>query len=92
MQVTQSPKFQKKYKKLHSNQLSAINPAIKTVIDNPEIGQRKAGDLNGVYVYKFKMVNQSTLIAYEITDAGDIVLEFLDFGPHENFYRDLKKY
>ena len=30
---------------------------------NPQIGDRKAGDLTGVRVYKFKMANQLNLLA-----------------------------
>ena len=50
----------------------------------------KKGDLVGVRVYKFKMVGQLTLVAYEFYE-GKLFLVMLAFGCHENFYRDLKK-
>jgi hypothetical protein len=50
----------------------------------------KKGDLNGIRVYKFRMVNQLALLAYEYDDANDR-LTLLAYGSHENFYRDLKK-
>lgn len=53
------------------------------------IGQAKAGDLAGVRVHKFRMVNQLTLIAY-VYDIRADCLQLVDFGSHENFYRDLK--
>ncbi|MBU0801066.1 MAG: type II toxin-antitoxin system RelE/ParE family toxin, partial [Alphaproteobacteria bacterium] len=54
------------------------------------IGEAKVGDLAGVSVYKFKMTGQLTLLAYSY--AGEtITLTLLAVGPHENFYRDLKK-
>ena len=54
------------------------------------LGEMKLGDLAGVQVYKFKMANQLTLLAYHVDD--DIVtLTLLALGSHENFYRDLKR-
>ena len=49
----------------------------------------KVGDLLGVYVYKFRLSQQQVLLAYRILDQESIKL--LTFGPHENFYRDLKR-
>jgi mRNA-degrading endonuclease RelE of RelBE toxin-antitoxin system len=91
MQIIYSVPFRKAYKKLHANQRLAIDAAMQKIKNDPKIGQRKLGDLNGIYIHKFQMINQLCLLAYDFTDAGDIILEFLDFGPHENFYRDLKK-
>ena len=48
------------------------------------------GDLVGIGVYKFRMVNQLCLLSYRILDASSIKL--LTVGPHENFYRDLKRF
>jgi len=91
MQVILAPKFQRKYKKLHANQLPEINAAISAVVGNPSVGEQKKGDLYWLRVYKFKMVGQLTLLGYAIDDNGDIILTFVDVGPHENFYRDLKR-
>ena len=67
-----------------------MDGAIKQIIKNPSIGELKKGDLNGVQVYKFKMVNQLTLLAYDFNaDKKQLIL--LALGSHENFYRDLKK-
>jgi len=49
----------------------------------------KKGDLNGIRVYKFHMVNKLALLAYEYNDVNDR-LTLYAFGSHENFYRDLK--
>ena len=54
------------------------------------IGDSKAGDLTGVRVYKFKMVNQLNLLAY-IYENEILNLTLLAIGSHENFYRDLKQ-
>ncbi|WP_223296707.1 type II toxin-antitoxin system RelE/ParE family toxin [Thiorhodovibrio frisius] len=39
-------------------------------------------------VYKFDCVNQPFLLAYLSSEATRI---FIAIGPHENFYRDLKR-
>ena len=77
-------------KKLHKNQKIELDEAIKAIIKDPSIGEMKKGDLNGVQVYKFKMVNQLTLLAYDF-NAHKQQLILLALGSHENFYRDLKK-
>ncbi len=50
----------------------------------------KKGDLNGIRVYKFRMINQLMLLAYEISN-NQLCLILLALGSHENFYRDIKK-
>ena len=88
MQIAQSGQFKKSYKKLFSNQLNETNAAINEIIANPEIGEKKHGDLSWLRVYKYKMLDQLTLIDYTIEKE---TLTFIALGPHENFYRDLKK-
>ena len=88
MEIEQTRQFKNIYKKLHSNQLPEINSAIKAILENPNIGEQKQGDLSWLRVHKFKMLGQLNLIGYCI--EGD-TLTLLSFGPHENFYRDLKK-
>jgi len=85
--VSQMPAFKKVFKKLHKKQKEEVKKAIKKIIENPESGTAKKGDLSGVYVYKFKIKNQEYLLAYE-WDPEERVL--LALGFHENFYRDLK--
>lgn len=90
MQIIQTKRFERVYKKLHENQLSDVNQAIKEIIENPQIGEQKKGDLAEIMVYKFKMVNQLTLLAYSY-DNEKIILTFIALGTHENFYRDIKR-
>ncbi len=90
MNVLQTSTFRKIVKKLHPNQKKEVDEAVKVIIDNPNVGEQKVGDLSGVYVYKFKMVKQLTLLAYTYDDYT-ITLTLLTLGSHENFYRDLKK-
>ncbi len=90
MNIVQTTTFRKAVKKLHKNQKKDLDNAIKKIVDFPELGEAKVGDLSGISVYKFKMVNQLTLLAYTYEDQT-ITLTLLALGTHENFYRDLKR-
>lgn len=89
MKITQSGIFKKKAKKLSHQQKLQLDNAIRTIIDNTNVGEKKKGDLQDVYVYKFKIDNTLYLAAYRFSsDSLDLIM----FGPHENYYRDLKNY
>lgn len=90
MEILQTPRFKKQVKKLHKKQRQELDDAIKTVAKDPSVGEMKKGDLNGVYVYKFKMAKQLTLLAYEFYES-ELQLIMLAIGSHENFYRDMKR-
>ena len=90
MKVFQTNLFYKSVKKLHNNQKHILDKAIKKIANNPALGSIKKGDLSDVQVYKFKILNQTTLLAYT-HNAKNKTLVLLAFGVHENFYRDLKK-
>lgn len=88
--VVQTVSFQRQIKKLHKNQKQDLDTAIYQILENPDVGEMKKGDLHGVQVYKFFMVQQLTLLAYEYFE-GQLQLHLLMLGSHENFYRDLKR-
>ena len=88
IEIRQMPAFKKVYKKLLSTHKSIVNEAVRTIVNNPKVGEEKKGDLGGVYVYKFKINHQEFLLAYEWDPALRVLLAL---GVHENFYRDLKK-
>lgn len=88
MPVFQTKTFGKQKNKLHPNQINALDEAIKEIIANPSIGVNKKGDLRGVSVHKFKMINQEHLLAYSVSVEK---ITLLAIGTHENFYRELKK-
>ena len=88
MQIAQSNRFLKAYKKLFPNQLPDTNDAINEIIANPEIGEKKHGDLSWLRVYKYKCLDLLTLIGYCIENE---TLPFIALGPHENFYCDIKR-
>lgn len=88
MKVVQTPYFRRSYKKLHPNQISPVNEAIRYILSDLSCGEEKKGDLAGVRVYKFRVLEQQFLLAYEHDNK---TLFLLALGLHENFYRDLKK-
>lgn len=90
MEIIQTNRFEKAYKKLHSNQLTEVNKAIKIIIKNPDIGEQKKGSLSWLRVYKFKVLGQLTLLGYSIEKTDKSTLTLISLGSHENFYRDLK--
>jgi hypothetical protein len=54
------------------------------------VGERKKGDLGQLWVYKFRSQGQLYLLGSTREDTVRLIyLEAL--GPHENFYRDLKR-
>ena len=90
MEIIQTNRFKKAYKKLHANQLGEVNKAIGKIIKNPETGEQKKGSLSWLRVYKFKVLGQLTLLGYSVEKSGELVLTLVDIGSHENFYRDLR--
>lgn len=83
MQIKQTIAFKKTVKKLYAIQKLELDKAIQTLIQLPEAGELKKGDLEGVRVYKFKMQNQLTLLAYRFIDKTPCLL-MLSIGSHEN--------
>jgi mRNA-degrading endonuclease RelE of RelBE toxin-antitoxin system len=89
MKILQSRLFAKKVKKLSKSEKAILDSEIRKIIDHPEIGQEKKGDLKGIFVYKFKITTNQFLLAYRLNHEN---IEFIMLGFHENYYRDLKKY
>ena len=89
MEVVQTRTFKQVVKKLTLKQKKELDDAVKIVLNNPYIGEQKKGDLNFLWVYKFRMNNQLTLLDYSYEDEI-VTLNLLAVGSHENFYRDIK--
>jgi mRNA-degrading endonuclease YafQ of YafQ-DinJ toxin-antitoxin module len=75
-------------KKMRPFQL-VIEDETEKIINNPEIGEMKKGDLAGFRVHKFAFQKQEYLVVYKL--QGNIIAVYM-IGTHENFYRDLKRY
>jgi len=89
MSVLYKPAFRKFVKKQDRAFQLAIEDEVYVILNTPQAGELKKGDLEGVRVYKFKFHKQEYLIAYSI-QGKDVV--FYMIGTHENFYRELKSY
>lgn len=90
MRLIATPRFARATKKLYSAEKEALDAAVRAIVANPEIGEAKKGDLAGVQVYKYRLKAQLILLAYRVAESEDAI-KLLAFGPHENFYRDLKR-
>ena len=88
--VYQTRTFEKAINKLDDPVRDLVDEQIDLIIDNPEIGTLKKGDLSHVRVHKFKINNEQTLLGYNWNE-GKVTLTLLSIGPHENFYRNMKK-
>ena len=90
MRVVSYPAFERVVKKLHANAKQDLDKAVKTISRSPLTGDLKKGDLSGVRVFKFNMVNHVTLLAYTYNES-EKTIALLALGSHENFYRSLKR-
>lgn len=88
--VLQTPTFKKAVKKLNSKQKKELDNAVRALIQQPTLGERKKGNLSFLRVYKFKMNKQLILLGYSFDDEK-LILELMTLGSHENFYRDIKR-
>lgn len=88
--IRQTRRFSRTYKSLQDNVAAGVDVAVAEVAMNPDIGEKKKGDLASLWVYKFRCLGQLYLLGY--TRDDNIRLVYLEaLGPHENFYRDLKR-
>jgi mRNA-degrading endonuclease RelE of RelBE toxin-antitoxin system len=88
--IKQTNSFKKTIKKLPKQHKAILDEEVKKFLNNPELGERKKGDLDFLRVHKFKLINQEVLLGYTY-EEDKIILTLLKLGSHENFYRDLKK-
>ena len=88
--VRQTRAFGRTYKKLNNSLAASVDEAVEQVSNDPFIGEKKKGDLAELYVYKFRHQTLVYLLGYTLdTEVRLVYLEAV--GPHESFYRDLKR-
>jgi ParE-like toxin of type II bacterial toxin-antitoxin system len=79
-----------KFKKKSPKKLQLeIDNEVKNIINNPEIGELKKGDLKATRAHKFKFKAQLYLLSYE-AKGNTLFLYLID--THENYYKQLKRY
>ena len=84
-----SRRFKKALSKLPEAQLKIVEDEVDRIIDDPDMGEQKKGDLSHLRVHKFKMDNQLALLGYSWLEEK-VEIYLLQFGPHENFYQKIK--
>lgn len=89
-QVFQTRRFARQYKKLHDKTAADVDRAVNEVHADPKVGERKKGDLAALRVHKFRSDGVLYLLGYTL-DEGIHLIYLEAVGPHENFYRDLKR-
>jgi mRNA interferase RelE/StbE len=88
------PPAEKYLKKLNDKQLKQLyKDAIDEIRKNPYVGQRKVGDLAGIWGYDIRYQKTSYEIAYYLTenDQGEVVVVIMA-GTRENFWEAVKSY
>jgi len=89
-EVLQSRRFSRAYKKLKKNIQADIDEEVEKIARDPLLGEQKKGDLAQLRVHKFYSGSQRYLLGYTLEEQPRLIyLEAI--GPHENFYRDLKR-
>ena len=89
MKIIQSRLFEQRVKRFSKAQKLALDEQVLRIARNPGAGTEKRGDLRGVFVHKFKIRDVQYLLAYRVKEQR---LELIMIGPHQNYYRDLKRY
>ncbi len=89
--VTAVPRFVKSKRRLTEAAQKKVDAEVKRLIENPLLGDPKVGALKGVRVVKFKVEVHQYLLAYQFFPKQNVI-QILDVGIHENFYRDLQSY
>jgi mRNA interferase RelE/StbE len=89
MELLLTPTFARQLKKLHKNQKTSLDKVMRQLAENPNLGDAKTADLDGIFVLKFMVNREKWSLAYR--QISDEILKLLLVGAHENFYRELKK-
>ena len=89
--VYMSRRFEKYFDSLSEPEQKEVDEQIELIMDNPEIGEKKKGDLDFLRVHKFRMNNQQYLLAYSWLEQK-VEIYLLSMGSHENFYDDQKRH
>src|SRR5690606_5774288 len=90
LEIRQTRVFEKAFNRLSESHKDLVDLEIEKISMSPEMGQQKKGDLSHLWVHKFKLDGRETLLGYSWQDY-ELVIFLLNLGPHENFYRDVKK-
>ncbi len=88
------PAAERYLKKLKDKHLKKeYSDAIKLIRENPDVGQVKRGDLDGIYCYDVYYNNVNYEIAYTLGEnqQGEVIVIIMA-GSRESLYDALKRY
>lgn len=88
--VYQVPTFTKAFKKFSDKDKELIEDEIDLIIENPDIGEQKKGDLSHLWVHKFIMNNQQVLLGYSLREE-QLELWLLNIGGHTKTFIEKQK-
>ena len=87
------PPAAKFLKKLKDKKLKKLyQEAIDEILENPQIGEEKTGDLKGVRGYDIYYNKINYELAYTVEYVEDEIVVVIMAGTRENFYDQLKRY
>lgn len=87
------PGAQRFFKKLKEKGLKeAFRRALTAIAQDPYVGERKTGDLAGLYGYDVYYNKTNYEIAYRIYEENGKLVVVILAGTRENFYEHLKRY
>ncbi len=72
-EVRQTRRFARAYRKLHNNLATDVDEAVAAIAKDPDIGQKKKGDLAELWVYKFCSQGQLYLLGYTREDKVRLI-------------------
>lgn len=74
MRIIQSRTFEKRVRQFRKQEKEVLDQKVRKIVENPEIGQEKRGELHGAFVHKFKLHATQYLLPYRMTDADTLEL------------------
>lgn len=91
VEVYQSSRFEKIFNRLTKEDQDNVDEEIDRTIENPQTGERKKGDLSYLWVHKFYMGKQQSLLGYSWLDQK-LEIYLLSLVTHENYYDEQKRH
>ena len=90
IEINETRNFRKALDKISDEKRYLVEDEIEIIINDPDIGKQKKGDLSHLWVHKFKIDLQEVLLGYSWVE-DKLVLTLMYLGSHQNFYADAKK-
>jgi len=93
-EIRYKPQAEKYFKKIKDKHLIKLfREALKEISADPHnAGEKKTGDLSGIYCRDVYYNRTNYEIAYRIYEDKEQIVLIILAGTRENFYRELKRY